>query len=173
VLLDSLEPDKPVAARVQLSVPSKRQVVFPDMFVLRNSCRYNCRCRCHKEPAMKPIRRFMGSGPKARKPRCNDSVCIGNETPEDISQEHSRSFRQVLSDVMSAKSIEVRFCVKKFRMIPEGSDQMRYVKHGNLEKLRECIESGVATIHDTAPDGWSLLHVSHLTSSRIGSPVTF
>lgn len=40
---------------------------------------------------------------------------------------------------------------------------MRYVKHGNLDKLKVSIETGEATIWDTAPDGWSLLHVS-LTS---------
>lgn len=38
---------------------------------------------------------------------------------------------------------------------------MHYVKHGNLEKLKGCIESGEATVWDTAPDGWSLLHVSY------------
>lgn len=45
-------------------------------------------------------------------------------------------------------------------MVPEGSNAMRYVKHGNLEKLKLAIESGEATPWDTAPDGWSLLHVS-------------
>jgi hypothetical protein len=45
-------------------------------------------------------------------------------------------------------------------MVPEGSDALRYVKHGNLEKLKICFKLGEATIWDTAPDGWSLLHVS-------------
>ena len=44
-------------------------------------------------------------------------------------------------------------------MVSEGSDAMRYVKHGNLEKLKMCIRTGEATLRDTAPDGWSLLDV--------------
>jgi len=47
-----------------------------------------------------------------------------------------------------------------YRMVPEGSDAMRFVKHGNLEKLKMEILSGQATIWDTAPDGWSLLHTA-------------
>lgn len=61
---------------------------------------------------------------------------------------------------MSSKSIKVRYDLKTFRMVSEGSDAMRYVKYGNLDKLKMCIESGEATLWDTAPDGWSLLHVS-------------
>jgi hypothetical protein len=52
-------------------------------------------------------------------------------------------------------------------MVPEGSDALRYVKHGKLDKLKMSISSREATPWDTAPDGWSLLHVrsSSLRSS--------
>lgn len=97
---------------------------------------------------------------KNRKPQCTDLACMGNETLQDAAEEYSYSFYKILSNIMSAKSVEVGYDLGTFRMIPEGSDQMRYVKHGNLEKLKGCIESGEATIWDTAPDGWSLLHAS-------------
>lgn len=45
-------------------------------------------------------------------------------------------------------------------MVPEGSDVMRYTKQGDLDNLKAAIQSGKATLWDTAPDGWSLLHVS-------------
>ncbi|KAI9777815.1 MAG: hypothetical protein M1816_004404 [Peltula sp. TS41687] len=61
---------------------------------------------------------------------------------------------------MSSKSIKIRYDLNTYRMVSEGSDAMRHVKHGNLEKLKACIESGKATIWDTAPDGWSLLHTA-------------
>lgn len=64
---------------------------------------------------------------------------------------------------MSSKSIKVRYDLNTYRMVSEGSDAMRYVKHGNLEKLKICIKTGEATLWDTAPDGWSLLHVSPTT----------
>ena len=72
----------------------------------------------------------------------------------------SKFFRKALAQVVSSKSIKVRYDLNTFRMVSEGSDAMRYVKHGNLEKLKTCIETGEATLWDTAPDGWSLLHVS-------------
>ncbi|GES65135.1 ankyrin repeat protein [Aspergillus terreus] len=45
-------------------------------------------------------------------------------------------------------------------MAPVGSNAMRYVKHGNLPKLKAAIQSGEATPWDTASDGWSLLHTA-------------
>lgn len=61
---------------------------------------------------------------------------------------------------MSSRSIKVRYDLNTYRMVSEGSNAMRYVKHGNLEKLKACIETGEATLWDTAPDGWSLLHTA-------------
>ena len=69
-------------------------------------------------------------------------------------------FRKFISQVVSSKAIKVRYDLNNYRMVSEGSDALRYVKHGNLEKLKMCITTGEATIWDTAPDGWSLLHVS-------------
>lgn len=43
-------------------------------------------------------------------------------------------------------------------MVPESADVMRYCKQGDLENLKAIIQSGKATIYDTAPDGWGLLH---------------
>lgn len=80
---------------------------------------------------------------------------------EESYSDNSSRFRRALSQAMTSRSIKYRYNLNTYRMIPEGSDVMRYVKHGNLEKLKGCIESGEATIWDTAPDGWSLLHVSY------------
>ncbi|KAL9611612.1 MAG: hypothetical protein Q9167_003727 [Letrouitia subvulpina] len=45
-------------------------------------------------------------------------------------------------------------------MVPENSDVLRYATQGSLNKLKVAIQSGGATLWDTAPDGWSLLHVT-------------
>lgn len=76
-------------------------------------------------------------------------------------------FERAMSQLMSAKSIKIRYHLHAYRMVPEGSDSMRYVKQGNLDRLKLLIHSGEATPWDAAPDGWSLLHVSFLLSSII------
>jgi len=65
---------------------------------------------------------------------------------------------------VSSKSIKVRYNLYTFRMVPEGSDTVRFVKYRNLDALKASFEAGEATIWDTSPDGWSLLHVSRLLS---------
>ncbi|RYP13978.1 hypothetical protein DL765_006644 [Monosporascus sp. GIB2] len=132
------------------------QPVTQDMFILRRSCRYNCHCACHEETTDKPQRRFGRSKPQ--KIECTDPVCLGNEVVPDNSKEHSSLFRSALSRATSARVIQVRYDLQSFRMVPNGSNAVRYVNHGSLPKLKECIESGEATIWDTTLDGWSLLH---------------
>lgn len=65
----------------------------------------------------------------------------------------SRVFRKALSQVISSKSIEVRYDLNTLRMISEGLAAMRYVKRGNLDKLKMSFKTGEATLWDKAPDG--------------------
>ncbi|KAL7625834.1 hypothetical protein AAE478_005057 [Parahypoxylon ruwenzoriense] len=140
-------------------VPQRNNHLIPqDMFLIRRACRYDCHCQCHEHNTTKSQRRF--SNFKSRETQCTEPTCRGNAAIGDQFTHHSRSFRKALSQVLSAKSIKIRYDLKTYRMVPEGSDAMRHVKHGNLEKLKACIESGEATIWDTAPDGWSLLHTA-------------
>lgn len=126
--------------------------------IIHKACRYDCHCRCHDVSATKPGKR--SSLFKNKKPACTEPSCENEAFAEKVYSDHSSRFRRALSQVMTSKSIKVRYNLNTYRMIPEGSDVMRYVKHGNLEKPKSNIESGEATIWDTAPDGWSLLHVS-------------
>lgn len=124
---------------------------------IRKACRYDCICKCHEQSTTtkKRLSRSSSNQPSCTDPRCH--AVISSETSTELP---SKFFHRVLSQVMSSKSIKIRYDLKTFRMVSEGSDALRYVKHGNLDKLKMCIESGEATLWDTAPDGWSLLHVS-------------
>lgn len=136
-----------------------KQSTSEDMFTFRQSCRYNCHCTCHEEMVEKPQRRFG----RQRSPKigCTDAACLGNEIAQDKSEEHSSLFRSALYRATSVRVIQVRYDLQSFRMVPNGSNAVRFVNHGNLPKLKECIESGEATIWDTTLDGWSLLHACH------------
>ena len=63
---------------------------------------------------------------------------------------------------MAGHSVKVRHHLNTFHMVSEYSDVMRYAKQGDLDSLKAAIQSGNATLWDTAPDGWSLLHVRSL-----------
>ena len=129
-----------------------------EAFVVRQACRYNCYCKCHEQDTTKDRRRFHRL--RTQKMTCTDANCLN--IIEETFEVHSKLFSRALSQVMSSKSIKVRYNLNTYRMVPEGSDALRYIKHGRLEKLQACIESGEATIYDTAPDGWSLLHVGQV-----------
>ncbi len=105
-----------------------------------------------------PVRGF--SKVKPHQYQCNEPSCQGAKSLGEKVVVPSAFFRTAISQVMSSKSLKVRYDLNTYRMVSEGSDAMRYVKHGNLEKLKSSIKSGEATLWDTAPDGWSLLHVS-------------
>ena len=128
-----------------------------DASLIRRACRYDCFCICHAPSvtdASKGILKLSGL-----KLQCTESDCQGAGSTDDKAGIPS-FFRRAISEVMSSRSIKVRYHLNTYRMVPEGSDALRYVKHGNLEKLKACIQTGEATLWDTAPDGWSLLHVS-------------
>lgn len=123
--------------------------------ITRTACRYDCYCACHIQSTS-----TMGVPRLRSRTGCTDQNCQAARSSKEPPTEPSRFFRQALSQILSSKSIRIRYDLSTFRMVSEGSDAMRYVKHGNLDKLISCIESGDATLWDTAPDGWSLLHVS-------------
>lgn len=119
--------------------------------VLRKACRFDCFCACHTQDVV--IKRGFS---RAINP-CTDRSCHAyNEATVAV----SGFFRKALAHVASSNSVKVRYDLNTFRMVSEGSDAMRYVKHGNLDKLKTCIKTGEATLWDTAPDGWSLLHTA-------------
>ena len=124
---------------------------------IRQSCRYDCYCQCHMLDSTKSRRGLVKH--KSAKPQCSDPTCRGNLKAKENYSKQSISFREALMQTMSSKNIKIAFDMNTYRMVPEGSEAMRHVKHGKLDKLRACIERGEATKWDTAPDGWSLLHV--------------
>lgn len=129
-----------------------------DALEIRRACRYDCFCKCHAQSTPIPIRGL--SKVKPPQYQCSEPSCQGAKSIGEKVVVPSTFFRKAISQVMSSKSIKVRYDLNTYRMVSEGSDAMRYVKHGNLEKLKACIKSGEATLWDTAPDGWSLLHTA-------------
>lgn len=132
------------------------EALSADASMIRQACRYDCFCICHTLSRADSKK----DAPKLSelKNHCTEPSCQGAGLLEDDALIPS-FFRKAISAVMSSRSIKIRYHLNTYRMVSEGSDALRYVKHGNLEKLKMCIQTGEATLWDTAPDGWSLLHV--------------
>jgi hypothetical protein len=132
--------------------------------VIRRACRFDCYCRCHKqsmEVSNDLFSKFNSSifkQSKASRIECSEPDCAG-ATSVQTRVLPSAFFHRAVSRLASMQGVRLRYNLNTYRMVPEGSDAMRYVKHGNLDKLKMSISSREATPWDTAPDGWSLLHV--------------
>jgi hypothetical protein len=123
----------------------------------RQACRYDCFCECHSQAVHAPRKSL--SKLKRATSSCTEQKCRGNEIHAKRNNASLGAFQKFMTQVGFSKSIKVRYELNTYRMVPEGAEAMRYVKHGQLSKLQSSIENGVATLYDTAPDGWSLLHV--------------
>ena len=136
----------------------------PRSIVVRRACRFDCFCSCHPKSEEEHgsmsslIKSFARLGTLTG--NCDDPRCQSGRSVEEKTTSTSRIFLKALLNIMSAHSVKVRFHLNTFHMVPESSDVMRYAKQGSLDSLKLAIESGAATLWDTAPDGWSLLHVS-------------
>jgi ankyrin repeat protein len=124
---------------------------------IRQACKFDCYCVCH-EPGFKlPAKGIRKKGAESY---CNISTCVGASLMEENVKSKLNLFRGGLSKILASKSVKVRYDLKTYRMVSEGCDAMRYIKYGDLENLKGCIDRGEATLQDTAPDGWSLLHTA-------------
>ncbi|MCJ1358222.1 MAG: hypothetical protein MMC33_008221 [Icmadophila ericetorum] len=133
-----------------------------NVVTIRRACRFNCFCECHVQSTLDSSRGSLKT--KFGKNPCTEPSCrTSNLTTEKA---HTAAFfRNAIAQVISSKNIKLRYNLNTYRMVSEGSDAMRYVKHGQLDKLKACMISGEATLWDTAPDGWSLLHMSSVTAA--------
>ena len=118
--------------------------ISTDAIAIRRACRYDCFCKCHAQSIPFPIRGF--SRVKPLQYQCSEPSCQGAKPSRDMVEVPSNFFRKAISQVMSSKSIKVRYDLNTYRMVSEGSDAMRYVRHGNREKLKTCIRTGEATL---------------------------
>ena len=141
-----------VSDRNERSIVSKKAVYRPP--AVRKSCKYNCYCQCHSWESQNQRMR------RGSRPSCTDPICQAISSSEDPGNKSFNLFRKAMSQIMASKSVKIRYDLSTFRMVAEGCDAMRFVKHGNLDGLKQCLDSGEATLLDTAPDGWSLLHTA-------------
>jgi hypothetical protein len=147
----------------------------PAMGVRRTSCTYDCYCICHDDDwessvvVLKRNSKVFGRVSKS-KAQCSEPKCRRAATSSVDKKKlviPSSWFRQGLTSLIMNRGWTIKHHLHTYRIVPETSESMKYARHGDLHNLKACIENGSATPFDTAPDGWSLLHVKYLRNSSI------
>ena len=132
--------------------------------VIRQACRFDCYCSCHprtdieRDHTIASSKTFFQS--KFTGLPCDEPSCQTRNNGDSAVSSVSNFFRKALSHMAASHSMNMGYHITTFHIVPESSDVMRYTKQGDLDNLKAAIQSGTATLWDTAPDGWSLLHVS-------------
>lgn len=145
------------------SLPKPSSPVPVNSLVIRRACRFNCYCRCHSQSiavsrdvlskfSAKLFRPDNPSKAECNEPDCEGAASSTRKIPAEV-------FHRAFSRLLTLQSARPAYPLNTYRMVPEGSNALRYVKHGNLERLKTAMIMQEATPWDTAPDGWSLLHV--------------
>ena len=119
VSLDRTTEETPLGGPEQK--PSIKGPSTTEFVITRRACRYDCYCECHIQSAAGSAREFAKS--KASKIKCTQSNCRRAIYPEE--KVHGTAFfRKALSQVLSSKSIKIRYNLNTYRMVSEGSDAM-------------------------------------------------
>jgi hypothetical protein len=170
-LMAKLEPATSASESQPSDVASTTKLDFhgpekpPGIGIRRKSCSFACYCSCHSEDERSPrlsLKRGMTVLSVVSQPRrkCSEATCQRTSPPRIKKVVlPSTDFSRALATLMNSRAWTVKHRLYTYRSVPETSDSMRYAKHGDLNNLKACIESGDATPFDTGPDGWSLLHV--------------
>jgi hypothetical protein len=153
----------------------KENLLDPEKNVSQLHCDSNCRCVCHTTQKLLPDNLGMK--------RQNSSSCLIAQFVRACTLKACKKKRRrskgsfaVPSQVLN-KAIGVRlllkgfnhlFFLKAYNAVSENSDQIRYATSGNLQGLVVLVRTKKATINDTGPDGWTLLHVRNSSSSLQG-----
>lgn len=150
-------------------------ILNPEKSFSQLHCDSNCRCVCHITQKVLPDdlgmkRQTSSSGLIARFMRaCTLKACKKKRRRSKESfTVPSQVVNRALGIKLLSKAFNHRFFLKMYNVESENSDQIRYAASGNLQGLMMLIQTNKATINDSSPDGWTLLHVRNSSSSSQG-----
>jgi hypothetical protein len=134
-------------------------------------CEKGCRCKCHKASMFPLPSSFCRAFRRAFPSIINDPVLVRRCTRADCRALQSglrRLFVVVHKAFVSraivlaaiSRGLRIKLQIKSYPLVSVTSDIMRFAHGNNLNGMRRLFSAGLATPRDTAPDGWTLLHVS-------------
>jgi hypothetical protein len=134
-------------------------------------CEKGCKCRCHKASIFPLPSSFCRAFRKAFPSIGDDPVLVRRCTRADcraLQSELRRLFVVVHKAFVSraivlaaiSRGLKIKLQIKSYPLVAETSDAIHYAQTGNVVGMKKLFSDRLATPLDTAPDGWTLLHVS-------------
>lgn len=143
---------------------SFKNITMTSQIVRRSTCDDSCACSCHANDIFElpgrqatiaqlvPVRTQIVD---CTEPKCRKLALKKRQITIRESSVLKKEF--ILLVILRGPGISCQ--VKSRPIVPETSDAIKYSQVGDLNSLRKVILDGSASIFDTGPDGWSLLHV--------------
>jgi hypothetical protein len=143
---------------------SFKSITMTSQMTQISRCDNTCACSCHADDV------FKFSGPhttitqqvrgEKRIVDCTEPTCrkLALKKRQIIMRQSSVLKKEFVLSVI-LRGPRISWQIKSRPIVPETSDAIKFSQVGDLNSLRKLILDGRASIFDTGPDGWSLLHV--------------
>jgi hypothetical protein len=143
---------------------SFRNITMTSQTIQAGRCSDSCACSCHVNDIFKPPgRQTTITQPVCGRKRiadCTELTCrkLALKKRQITIRQSSVLKKEFILSVIS-RGLRISPQIKNRPIVPETSDAIKFSQVGDLISLRKLIQDGKASIFDTGPDGWSLLHV--------------
>jgi hypothetical protein len=139
---------------------------------LRNTtsgCDSRCKCPCHGLQAFlhsrqlsKAVQSFIFGPSHLSAATCQYKHAVRRKKKDHGSISiffRSDCFKKAILISLLSRGISLRVYFKCHNLVPETAESIRCAQSGDFQTLEKLIKNKKATVNDTGPDGWSLLHV--------------
>jgi hypothetical protein len=131
-------------------------IKFISRKVPRGCCGSRCECACHRTGGPKvKSEDSTNNSTKCTSPRCRSRE---SRNTEFVVRNPILLQRHFFLSLIS-RGAQISCSIKTRPIVPENSAVIKCAENGDLISLINLLRAKKASIFDTEPDGWSLLHV--------------
>jgi hypothetical protein len=155
--------------------PSLRQSIVPEARLVKSTMHYDSRCMCpchglekslNSRELPRPVQNFLEGESQFSAMSCRCELATkrkklnkSKEKSSNLVFLRSNCFKKTFLIALVARGFRIRVYFRCHNLVPETAESMRCAQSGDFDTLEKLIKSNKATVNDTTPDGWSLLHV--------------
>lgn len=142
-------------------------IKFISRKVPRGRCRPRCQCACHRIVELKVKSEDSAN---FNSTKCSNPQCRSRESrnTEFVIRDPILLRREFVLSLIS-RGVQISYSLKTHPIVPSCSAVIKCAENGDLASLRNLLLDKKASIFDTEPDGWSLLHVGIVVQHQLFS----